>query len=185
MAELRDGESVRWSGMPDPSRARRGMWPVVAFGAVFAGFALFWMTMAVALTWFGADGQDPTAPTGVMRIAFPLFGVPFVAVGLGIMSVPLFLARRARTMVCCVTDRRALRVSIGRSVRVDSWMPADIGDVTKEVFADGTGSVNFVQAVARNSRGFARTVSEGFVGVPDPRGCEEALLALKDRSAGG
>lgn len=114
-----------------------------------------------------------------VRAFFPLFGVPFLAAGCGIMAVPALAGRRARRTVCCVTDRRAFRVEARRTVRVDSWSGADIGDVSKELFPDGTGTVNFVQTPLRHRRGATWLSREGFIGVQDPRGCEVALLALK------
>lgn len=179
-AELREGEEIRWLGMPDPRRARRAAWPVLAFGAMFAGFAVFWMVIAGAIAW----NQAPSPGSAEVQRFLPVFGLPFLLVGAGIMSVPFFAGRRARRTLCAVTDQRALRVEVRRNVRVDSWSGTDVGEVSKELFADGTGTVHFVRTPVRTRHGAIRLVNEGFVGVPDPRECETALLALK-RLPGG
>lgn len=105
---LQSGESLLWEGQPDPTRfSRRGLWIALPFGLVFTGFSLFWVVFSFALT-RGVGAVSPDAPPIAL---FPLFGVPFVLVGLYILVGRLFVAQRqARSLWYAVTDRRVLIV---------------------------------------------------------------------------
>jgi hypothetical protein len=91
------GERVIWQGQPDP----RPDWSEVRlrdaiFGLAVAAFAVFWMTMAAGT----ADG--------LMSLVFPLFALPFLAIGLrkaGAME--FWQAWKRRRTWYTLTDRRA------------------------------------------------------------------------------
>ena len=183
--ELREGEELWYAGMPSPSRMGRKMWPIALFGLFFGGFAAFWMTMAAAGAWFGgmqsSDDAGSKVAAGVFML-FPLFGLPFLLVGLAMISSPFWVGRKARRTACCVTNQRAMQVACGRSFKVQSWNAQDLDGISKELHPDGTGSLIFASSLVRGAKGRTRSVAHGFYGVPDPRGCEEALLALKATS---
>jgi hypothetical protein len=180
--ELRTGEELWYAGMPSPGRTARKMWPIAIFGLFFGGFAAFWITMAAAGAWFGnmqSNGSTGSEVATRVVLLFPLFGLPFLLIGLAMVASPWWVARNARRTACCVTNQRAMQIQHGRSIKVRSWRPEDIHEITKTLHADGTGTLLFSQSEMRGSRGTMRTVSEGFYGVPEPRACEEALLELK------
>ena len=183
--ELREGEDLWYAGMPSPSRMGRKMWPIALFGLCFGGFAAFWMTMAAAGAWFGgmksSDDTGSKVAAGAF-VLFPLFGLPFLLVGLAMISSPFWVGRKARRTACCVTNRRAMQIVCGRSIKVQSWSAQDLDEISKEIHADGTGNLTFASSLVRGSKGSVREVAKGFYGVPDPRACENALLALKATS---
>lgn len=80
-AEINTGEVITWIGSPVPRLFARRAWPLVLFGIPWTAFAVFWM--------FGAAGfkmpvfQKPGD-------AFPLFGIPFILIGCGMLSSPLW-----------------------------------------------------------------------------------------------
>src|SRR4051794_13692177 len=86
--ELAPGEALLWSGRPDPARMRKqfGIW---LFAVPWTVFALVWTGLALSIWLVG-----PAA--GAFRwgfgIAMPLFGIPFVLVGLFMLRMP-FAAR--------------------------------------------------------------------------------------------
>lgn len=188
--ELRDGEELWYAGMPSPSRMGRKMWPIAIFGLFFGGFAAFWITMAAAGVWFGAakatEDTGSKVAAGVFML-FPLFGLPFLLIGLAMISSPFWVGRKARRTACCVTNQRAMQIVCGRSIKVQSWSASDLDEISKTLHPDGTGSLTFASSLVRGSKGSVREVAQGFYGVPDPRACEEALLALKatSRTASG
>lgn len=182
-AELRPGEELWYAGMPSPSRTGRKAIPIAIFGLFFGGFAAFWIAMAAGGVWFAKKNDGDSNVPGLFML-FPLFGLPFLLVGLGMILSPWWIARAARRTACCVTGTRALQVAVGKSVRIQSWSPADLDEISKELYPDGTGTVTFAKSVTFTSRGRARKSNDAFYGVPDPRACEEALLALKATASG-
>lgn len=127
-----------------------------------------------------ADGLDATDVLRGGIMLFPLFGVPFLLVGLGMILSPVWIAHTARRTVCCVTNRRAMQVVAGRATRVQSWTPDQFDEIAKTVYRDGNGSIVFARSAGFSSRGRRTSATTGFRGVPDPDACEQALLDLKD-----
>jgi hypothetical protein len=184
-SELRGGEEVWWVGMPDSKRAGRRRLGLALFGVLFGGFALMWIVMAAAIVWMGVNESEPGAKPMpvVLATLFPLFGLPFLAIGVGMASAPWWARRAARRTACAVTNQRALRIACGSSVRVHSWSPRDIGEITKELHSDGRGTLLFARS-SLHGRGRRKDApDEGFDGVPDPNACERALIDLKVQSA--
>src|SRR5262245_61971419 len=135
--ELLPGEGLRWVEQPVPMRLAFAALPMVLFAIPWTAFALFWM-------WGAAQGtcEGP----GPMRL-FPLFGLPFVAIGLGLFTSPFWLMRNARRTAYVVTDRRAivLAARFGGAVSVRSFEPEKLGDLRREQRADGSGDLVFGQ----------------------------------------
>ncbi|QDC07832.1 aspartate carbamoyltransferase catalytic subunit [Oceanicola sp. D3] len=72
---LDDDEEILWQGRPSAGVVVRGKDIFESlFGLFFAGFAIFWMSMASSM------GTPRNAP-GIFQF-FPLFGLPFLAIGL-------------------------------------------------------------------------------------------------------
>ncbi|SIO17674.1 hypothetical protein [Vannielia litorea] len=72
---LDDDEEILWQGRPAGGIVVRGSDLFESlFGLFFAGFAVFWISMASSM---GAPRNGP----GIFAL-FPLFGLPFLAVGL-------------------------------------------------------------------------------------------------------
>src|SRR5437763_9868076 len=113
-AELASGERMVWVGQPIPSRYARGSLAIVLFGIPWTAFAIFWMA--------GVSGfKIPNLTRGFGW--FPLFGIPFVLIGLGMLSTPFWVRRKARRTAYVITDRRAIVVEGGawRSVTIRSF----------------------------------------------------------------
>lgn len=175
--ELAPGERVVWSGQPLPKRYTRGSWGMVLFGIPWTAFAVFWTTMAFVGT-RGLKGDDPMS-TG-FRWFFPLFGVPFILIGVGLLSSPWWGRRRAERVAYAVTDRRALLFEPAwrGSRTVKSFGPAEIQSLERTEHADGSGDLIFLRKAWRDSDGDRRTTSVGFTGVPQVREVEVHLRRL-------
>ena len=148
---LDPGERVLWAGQP-----RQGIFFrssdvfIIPFSLLWGGFAIFWETMVLTQTRHGKNAPAP------VRIIFPLWGIPFVLLGLYLIFGRFFVDswRRRRTWYG-VTDRRALIVRTGPGRSVTSFDLRTIGQVIYQEHADGTGTLMFggVVTVSRN-RGF-------------------------------
>lgn len=176
-AELRPGEGIRWLAQPIPARLAATMLPVVLFAIPWTAFAVFWV-------WGAAQaGACATSPSLEARL-FPLFGVPFILIGLGMFASPLWVMRAARRIVYVVTDGRAivLRGGLAGGVSARSFEPEKLGDLRRDQRADGSGSLVFGQDIVTGRNG-RRAVDYGFLAVPNVREAEEFVRALARHAA--
>jgi hypothetical protein len=137
-SELQSGESLYWTGVADPPRAAISALPAALFGIPFAGFALFWINAAYHGT--HSMNRSSNSFTGAFSF-FPLFGVPFFLVGLGIILAPLWAYLKGRSTVYAVTNQRVMVISGGSTRSVKSCTPADIVSVEHVERADGSGDI--------------------------------------------
>jgi len=171
--ELQRDERVVWSGVPSPSRMAKKSWPMVLFGIPWTAFAVFWVAGA-------SDFRIPdfSSPT----VFFPMFGLPFVGIGIFLLSSPYWAARKARKSAYYVTDRRALLIeSTGfKGVKIRSFYPQDLGMLERNQRPDGSGDI--ILAKDHHNRGQDTRVTEiGFFGVPDVKSVEAHLAALAQK----
>jgi len=85
--------------------------------------------------------EQPKAGDVGFFSAFPLFGVPFILVGFGMLSGPIWAYRKALKTVYVVTNRRAITLDGGRTVAIRSYPPDRLADVYRKERKDGTGDV--------------------------------------------
>jgi hypothetical protein len=129
-------EEILWQGQPRSTIDWSGLLnPITLMGVFFTGFSLFWIAMAISLT----AGSGAPFPFNV----FPLFGLPFLAIGLWMMGGRLVLDAwlRGHTWYT-LTNQTAFvaRNALGRKT-LESW---PIADMDRIVWEDGSpGSVIF------------------------------------------
>jgi hypothetical protein len=163
--ELAPGEQVAWAAQPVPALFARGSLPVVWFAIPWTAFSIFWMTGA-------AQGS----------IYFALFGLPFVLIGLGMLSLPAWKRYCARHSLYVITDRRALCfVRALRELSVRSFPPEQLGKIDRKETGNGAGMLVFTQDVSRDSDGDPVRSDVGFLGVHDAKRVHDLLLALHAR----
>lgn len=190
-SELAHGEQLLWVGQPRPSRFARMTIPIVLFGIPWTGFAIFWTTMASWGLWGNAGGAQNVGPGFLFSICFPLFGLPFILIGLGMLSSPFWARRRAKRTCYAVTNRRAILLAAGafRGVEVRSYRPADLTKMFRRENADGSGDIVFEEITqvrsTRDSSSTTRTQERGFLGIENVREIEELLrkALLSDSSS--
>jgi Bacterial PH domain len=144
-SELQPGESLYWTGTADPRRAAISALPASIFGIPFAGFALFWMNSALHATHGLARNSNAFAKSFSI---FPIFGLPFLLVGLGMILAPLWAFFKGRETIYAVTDKRVMIISGSASRTVRSCTPADIASVDYRERPDGSGDI----VIATNSQ---------------------------------
>jgi hypothetical protein len=170
--ELQDGETIAWMGMKVP-RVDRGAFAIYFFAIPWTGFALFWMTMAGLFS--SAAGGD------WIGMIFPLFGLPFVLVGLAMLAMPFVSYMQRGRILFAVTDSRVLQLNLGRDLEVVSVPASRIRDIVRRESADGSGSVDVTKnntvADYTSGRGGRLTVGP----VEDVMGAYRAILVLSER----
>lgn len=181
---LEPGEQILWQGHPDSALDFSGFWgPQTMFALFFTGFSLFWMIMAFAITSGMKGGVG-----NVISTVFPLFGVPFLMVGLYMLAGRFWAdARRRRASHYTLTNRAAyIGVQRGTKRSLDRYaIDAD----TRLTLEDGAlGAVWFASQTHRMPRHAPRmrrsrtriggatqtTQAIGFERIPDAR----AVFAL-------
>jgi hypothetical protein len=181
-AELDSGEQLLWVGQPRPGRFARSAIPIVLFGIPWTAFAIFWMAGASGILFAGFRGQNNGPPGfGAFFACFPLFGLPFVLIGLGMLSSPYWLRRKAKRTCYALTDRRAILWEAGSfgSVQVLSYRPAELTKIRRVEYPDGTGDLVFEENIMIGPRnnGYSTTTRQrhGFMSIDHVRQVEELL----------
>lgn len=169
-SELRPHERLVWSGSPRPGRLARQALPVMLFAVPWTAFSLFWM---YAATGFGEHLEWP-------MLLFSLFGLPFVGVGVALLTSPYRAYRRASATLYAVTNERALIFEPrgGGAMDVRSFPIAELGALRRVQRADGSGDL-FFAAHTYTLKGRQRSTDIGFLGVPDVRRVEELMQGLR------
>lgn len=166
-AELGDGESILWQGQPDPKRATVMALPIILFAIPWTAFAIFWM--------WGASGFGKVDSSQPFHYIFMLFGLPFVLIGVGMLSSPFWIAKTASQTVYAITNKRAIIIKGLKSRTVNSYYARDIKEITRTERPDGTGDVIFARSLTATSNSGSNSTLIGFTGIPDPRTVEQLL----------
>lgn len=172
-SELRSGERLVWMSQPVPRYFTALTVAPVLFAIPWTGFAIFWTVMA----WVGTRqiGGNDGMSTG-FRIFFPLFGVPFILVGIAMFTMPYWVARKLKRTIYAITDQRAiiLAPAWSGSRKVQSFAPEALGSMERIERADGSGDLIFESYTQRRGSS-THTVRNGFFSVPRVREVEETL----------
>lgn len=174
--QLLPGERVLWRAQPRPSR----QWMVFLIWL----FAIPWTAFAVGWTWLASLPLRSGAETGVFGWLFPMFGVPFILIGLGMLATPFRLLLRARSTVFALTDARVIRLYAGKSSRVETLPIEQVGQITAQHGADGYGRLTIATTQFIDRGRDHRTNAFTLLGVPDSARLERLLLeAVRARKA--
>ena len=165
---LSAGENILWQGAPDRSFhvPPKNLFLVI-FGLFFAGFALFWMTMA-----YSAGGT------------FWMFGLLHFSVGVGIIMAALFGGTyKRRHTFYTLTDQNAYIATnlpiVGRKLNTYR-----ITDTTPISYAPGhLATVHFATKQVRTKNGY-RTVDIGFERIEDGGDVYRLIRQLQDPKEG-
>ena len=178
-SELQPGESIAWAGTADARRAALTALPATLVGIPFAGFALFWITTALHAT--RGFSHTPNAFTKSFSI-FPVFGLPFLLVGVGIVLAPLWAYLKGLNTVYAVTNQRVMVISGGNNRSVKSYTPADIVSVEHRERPDGSGDILIRTNAPVRPSGNSAQVNLGFVvslcGVPNVKEVARQVMTL-------
>ncbi len=135
--KLDAGERLLWCGQPPGGvRLRAADALLVPFSLLWGGFAICWETMA--LTAVGASSSNP------LGFLFPLFGLPFVLIGLYLIFGRFFVDARIRAQTCYgVTNERIIILSGLFSQQLKSLQLRTLTDISLTESADGSGTILF------------------------------------------
>ena len=175
-SDLSPREKLIWSDNPISSfRHALGALPSALFGVPFFGFAVFWTYTASEplrkSSNFEADG---------FSLFFPMFGIPFLLVGAGMLLSPLWAAIKARHMIYAVTDQRLIIKQTFPTYKLQSWKIGHIKSLTRLGPARGPGDLMFAEVVSYDGENGKTTKQIGFLGISDPKKLEDKIRKLQN-----
>lgn len=175
--ESRSDEAVLWHGWQSDRLDYRSF-GLYLFAIPWTAFSVMWTALATgAMANAGDDGP------GWIGWAFPLFGLPFIAVGLAMLARPFVPLIQRGKVLYVVTDKRVLKLAMGRELAVHT-VPADrLGLILRHERRDGTGRLQIAVKIGRDSDGDPKTEYFEIGVVADVMGAQEALNRIAGSAA--
>ena len=167
--ELESNERINWMGMPKRVFFTRITTFTVLFGLPWTAFAVFWTVGAASI------GKDVPFLFGLL---FPLFGLPFIMIGLLMMLSPIGAYRRSAKTVYVITDRRAITFDSGWTTTVRSYSPEKLKNIFRKEKRDGSGDIIFTRRAYRDSDGDRQSEELGFIRIANVKDVEHRLKDL-------
>jgi hypothetical protein len=172
--ELESGERILWMEQPIPRYFTAMSTGSFLFGITWTAFAIFWTC--------GAAGfKMPDFSQGGFSL-FPLFGVPFILIGISMLSSPLWSYRKAFKTVYVITDRRAIIFDAGWTTTIRSYPPDRLQNIYRREKSNGTGDLVLGQSVGSGSEG-ERQMQLGFLNIREPKKVEQMLKKLTEHAS--
>ena len=165
--ELGPNEQLLWSGKPKSGILFRSSDAImIPFSIAWAGFAIFWETMAF-------NARTP--------VFFKLWGLMFVVVGLymvlGRFFYDMFL--RSKTEYA-VTNQRVLIIRNGRQRSVQAFPIDKINNISLQERHDGQGTIKFGQDLIM---GKTRQQAPAFEMIPKVRAVYDLIRQSQSKEA--
>lgn len=176
------GQRIIWIGQSNASRAFAMGLAIWLFAIPWTVFAVGWETAALYM-FFGAPAQAAQSEgkflMGIFSIVFPIFGLPFVLIGLGMLSTPFWSWHTARNTASVLTETNLISVSAYRrgTRTVASNAVSQFVSVTRTERADGSGDLSIMAGQERDSDGDLRDKTHTLVGIVNVRDVEQRLRA--------
>jgi hypothetical protein len=183
------GEHLIWAEKPDVKTAFFLSFGIWIFAIPWTAFALFWESMVagpVVLDWLGYEvgGTKPTGNVGQsMMWVMGLFGLPFVLIGLGMLSAPFWVLRKGSQTLFVLTSKRLSILSGSRTITIVSIRPEQIVSTSRKEGPDGRGTLTLHQGFGRDSDGDRIEHKTELGVIRDVRRVEQMVLDLKARAA--
>ncbi len=173
--ELERDERIEWIGMPKRIFFTPVATAAFLFGIPWTAFALFWTAGAV---WGTSNMKEGP---GLFSL-FPLFGLPFIFIGFGMLSSPIWAYWRAGKSAYVITNRRAITFDGGWSTTVRSYPPDKLTEIFRKEKRDGSGDVIIARRAWRDSDGDRQSEELGFLRVADAKDVERRLKGLAEKA---
>ncbi len=168
--ELETGEKIVWIGMPVPKFFIPKATGTFIFGIPWTAFAIFW---TVTASW----GVFQSGNANIFWL-FPLFGIPFIVVGIGMLLSPVFAYKKALKTVYVITDKRAITFDYIWSREIRSYPPNKLQEIYRKENSDGTGDVIISCRNWKDSDGDRQSEELGFIHIEAPKNAEQMLKKL-------
>lgn len=174
---LAPGEQLLWLAMPDPGRMKAAfaMW---LFAVPWTAFAFAWTGLALT-AYLSSFGVDNTAGAPFWGWVFPLFGTPFIAVGIWMLRMPFVAQTDAKHTLYALTNRRLMMLTHRKAKTIKSVDLNKLGPVMMKETADGWGALSVETGSTIDSDGDRRTDRFEIPAVPNVARLYRLLLEQK------
>jgi hypothetical protein len=183
--ELRPGETVSYAAQPDPVRAGLPAFLIWLFAIPWSAFSFSFFGVGLWMVYDLFMGAGPQKNEQWFALLVPVFSLPFVAVGIGMLGAPFWVMSTARRTAFVITDHRIFSVGDGRSVKIESCDPAHIQSLTRKERPDGSGTLKLTTGHYRDSDSDRRTNSFDMPAIPQVAAAQrliEELMAASRRN---
>jgi hypothetical protein len=181
-SELQSGESLYWTGAADPGRIAITALPAAIFGIPFAAFALFWINTA----YHASNSLHRSSSNAVTKsfTVFPIFGLPFLLIGVFIVLAPLWAYLKGLSTVYAVTNQRVMVITGANNRSVKSYTPADISSIEHRERPDGSGDIVIQTNSMMRTNNSVSQIKIVMCGIPNVKQVAQQVLSLhSQRSA--
>jgi hypothetical protein len=163
--ELESGESIAWMGMPKPRFFTKSTLGIFLFAIPWTAFSLFWVAGA-------AEFKIPDFAS--TDIIFPLFGLPFVLIGVSMLLTPITHYRHTLKTLYMITDRRVVIFEGGSSTTIRSYEAEKLGTITRKERNNGYGDLVFAKEFSQKN-----LINDiGFINIEDARNVEQKIKQM-------
>jgi hypothetical protein len=139
--DLMDGEELLWAGQPNPGKifGPEDLF-LIPFSLMWGGFAIFWEIMALSIFFSHKTGKTPPP----VAIIFPLFGIPFVLIGLYLIFGRFFYkAWKKKRTFYAVSDKQILILTNFKAKNIQALFIKNLPVINKTSSAQGIGTLSF------------------------------------------
>lgn len=150
--KMEPGEAILYVAKPEPGHEGQVKIWFLPFAIVWTLFSIFWFTAAVA----GAISSKSIATWGMA-----LFGVPFVVIGIGMLTTPYITYKRELHTIYALTDKRALVFSNEGVHELVAYDDKHFGPIVPKPYSPERSDIMFRSNLDAESPG----VTGGFWGI--------------------
>ena len=143
------------------------------FGVVWLSFSVFWIISAYTATEMAEGGFK----------LFPLFGIPFVLVGLYLLIFRHFVSFiRRKNMIYALTSKRVLVVHTGSRQYVQEYRYENISNIQMKCNGEDIGSIFFFTGEVRFNNGRSYSSTSGIFGIKDTKKVYKILSQCMEKN---
>jgi len=174
-SELKPGESVLWAGQPSSLEYMKSSMLALLFFIPWTAFSIYWVARASGF-------KIPDLSQGGFAF-FPLFGLPFVLIGVWGLGYPLREKIKAKNVIYAITTQRVIIIEGSKSATYKSFYPHQLKNIERIQKHDNSGTIYFYQEAYTDSDGHKRYEKIGFIGIPNVRSVENQIIELAIKNA--
>lgn len=174
------GMTVLWIGRPDWQKVLRWSMLFWIFAVPWTVFSVSWTLGAAAMIWGSPSDNMPSTMRTVIGVVFPLWGVPFVAIGVGMMAAPFWMARKAFNTAHILTTESLITLTATPtgSVDIKSVHVGRVQGTSLHEWRDGTGTVKIHIGWKTDSDGDRVKDEETWICVPEAAKVERLIQKM-------